>query len=945
VADRHLVVVPHTHWDREWYQSFETFRYRLVRLLDDLLDLLERQPSFRHFTLDGQTIVVADYLEVRPGARERIAKLVREGRLLVGPWFVLPDEWLVSGEALIRNLRRGLAQARELGPAMRVGYVPDQFGQVGQLPQLFAGFGCEAAVLWRGVPAAVDESLFWWEAPDGTRLLGVYLMHGYGNAVHLPLEPEALARRLSDEADRLAARSRIPSLLLMNGSDHVAPQAGLPAALEAALASLPGTRVEIGTLPGFVERARREAPADLPRHRGELRSGLRAPLLEGCASARMPQKRADFLNDRLLTRQLEPLAAWLAALGGDADPAYLDLAWRIALENHPHDSICGCSIDAVHAQMDARFARVADVAQAHLRRVAADLGRRVAPPGSGPASGVAAWNPHASGAAEAEGELELDAGGRGPRPSLHLVAADGRRIPLAAERVEPGQVAAEYRLPANGAAILVRGLPAEFMGLFVCGLRTAAGARGRAVDVVLGAERPAGFELEAAKRRVLAWLAEAGEATVAFRAQRLPRFRLRFVDELPGCGLRVYRIGRGRAGGPSRLRAERLAEGGAAIENGQVRLEVDAAGRVCFQDLGRGVRVEDALRLVNEGDRGDEYNFDPVPGGECVERPARVRVRAAAGEAEASLRLELGYRVPAALDPRRDRRSTRRVWLRARVELRLARQGPRVALGIDLDNAARDHRLRAHLRAPFAARRFEVESAFEVVRRPIAPQPGDFGSDRPSEFPIGATPQRGFASVSDGALALTVANRGCAEVEAVPEPDGSASLALTLLRAVGWLSRGDLALRPGHAGPALETPGAQVQGAHRVELAFWLHAEGDPQRIADAHRFAAPPWLFAAEGDPDAPLRDGARLLEIDDPAVVVSAIEPRVQSSTLIRLYNASDAPRRVAVRWRGPRVRALAPVDLAGHAVALEGFRADEGAAASLTLRPWQIVTLETV
>jgi alpha-mannosidase len=347
---------------------------------------------------------------------------------------------------------------------------------------------------------------------------------------------------------------------------------------------------------------------------------------------------------------------------------------------------------------------------------------------------------------------------------------------------------------------------------------------------------------------------------------------------------------------------------------------------------------------VSEGDRGDEYNFDPVPGGERVERPSRVRVRLLpASEAEVSLVLDLEHRVPAALGPRRDARSARRVRLRSRLLLRLACGSPRVALELDVDNTARDHRLRVHVRAPFAATRFEVESAFEVARRPIAPQPGDFGSERPAEFPIGATPQRGFATLADGARALSVANRGCAEVEAVPEEDGRTSLALTVLRAVGWLSRGDLALRPGHAGPALETPGAQAPGAQRVELGFWLHADGDRERVADAHRFAAPAWLFPADGDADAPLRDGARLLEIDDPAVVVSAIEPRVQSSTLVRLYNASDAARRIAVRWRGPGARRLAPVDLAGHALALDGFRAGEGASATLALRPWQIVTLE--
>ncbi|HXZ85246.1 MAG TPA: alpha-mannosidase, partial [Myxococcota bacterium] len=139
----HLVVVPHTHWDREWYRTHEQFRARLVGLLDGLLDLLERDPEFRCFSLDGQTIVLDDYLAVRPEARARIEALVRAGRLAIGPWTVLPDEWLVSGEALIRNLRLGLTRGDAFGGAQRLGYVPDQFGHVGQLPQIFAGFGFE----------------------------------------------------------------------------------------------------------------------------------------------------------------------------------------------------------------------------------------------------------------------------------------------------------------------------------------------------------------------------------------------------------------------------------------------------------------------------------------------------------------------------------------------------------------------------------------------------------------------------------------------------------------------------------------------------------------------------------------------------------------------------------------------------------------------------------
>jgi alpha-mannosidase len=968
----HLVVVPHTHWDREWYRSFEEFRYRLVRLLDGLLDLLDRDPDYRHFTLDGQVIVLDDYLEVRPGARERIAKRVGEGRLLIGPWYVLPDEWLVSGEALIRNLRLGLAKAAEFGGSMRLGYVPDQFGHVGQLPQIFAGFGFEAAVLWRGVGDDVDETVFTWEAPDGTRLFTVYLVHGYGNAMHLPLEPEALAQRLAGEIRALEKRSRIPTLLLMNGSDHLEPQPGLPAALAGAVAELrdledlKAPSFEIGTLPGFVQRARGESPPDLSLHRGELRSGLRAPLLEGCASARAQQKRADFFNDRLLTRYLEPLAAWLAALGGDADSAVIDLAWRIALQNHPHDSICGCSVDAVHEQMETRFARVAEIAGAHLRRVTRELGSRVAAPergfGPGARERVIAWNPQAGGRVQAEGEVELDLPSGSRRPlSLHLRDAAGRRIPVHAEIAEPGEVGAQYLFNPEGAAVVVTGFPPEFMGQWVQDLRWCRKGGRLEVDLLLGADPCADFDLAAAKRAFAAALESEGDCEVLFRARRLPRVRLRFVDELPGCGLRVYRA----AKGPARPRGSALGgglvareteRGGAVIQNRSWRVEALPDGRVRCEHLSSGALIEDAVRLVSEGDRGDSYSFDPVAGTAPVERPSKVRVRLApASEAEVGIVLDARYRVPAELAADRRRRSGRSVSLPARIDLRLAEGLDRIDLSVTVDNTARDHRLRVLVRAPFSASRLELESAFETVERPIAPGPSDFGSEQPAEFPIGASPQRSFATLLDETRALTVANRGCSEVEALREQDGSTSLALTLLRAVGWLSRDDLGLRPIHAGPPLETPGAQVPGPHRIELSWRLHAPGDPLRTAEAHRFAAPALAFAGgkcAADPSGELlADGARLLEVDDPAVVVSAIEPpadgaggtgRPGRAPVARLYNASPQPRRVRVRWNGAEARRLGTVDLAGCPAGDACLEPGDDGAVTLALRAWQLVGL---
>jgi alpha-mannosidase len=327
-----------------------------------------------------------------------------------------------------------------------------------------------------------------------------------------------------------------------------------------------------------------------------------------------------------------------------------------------------------------------------------------------------------------------------------------------------------------------------------------------------------------------------------------------------------------------------------------------------------------------------------------VERPERVRVRLEpASEAEVALSIDARYRVPAALDSARTRRSPARSVLPARITLRLWEGLDRVDVDIELENTACDHRLRAHLRAPFAARSFEVESAFEVVQRPIAPEADAFGSARPAEFPIGATPQRAFATLCAGGRGFSVANRGCSEVEAVGEADGSTSLAVTLLRAVGWLSRGDLILRPVHAGPAVATPGAQVPGRHRAEFCFRLHAAGEPARTLEAHRYASPALLFAGGSDAG-PLDDASRLLEVDDPEVIVSAIEPRREQGAAIRLYNASAQPRRVRVRWNGAGGPELRAVDLAGRPDGRVRLACEADGAVGLELRGWQLVGLRT-
>jgi alpha-mannosidase len=272
-----MAVVPHTHWDREWYSPFQTFRLRLVDLLDDLLPRLEADPAYAHFLLDGQMAVVDDYLAVRPEAEEGLRRLATSGRVAMGPWYILMDEFLVSGETIIRDLQLGLERAARFGGAMRVGYLPDMFGHIAQMPQILRQFGFDHAVVWRGVPSSVDRTAFWWSSPDGSTVRAEYLPTGYGNGATLPDDAKGLLERLRGWID--AQGSLIDAdtpVLIMNGSDHLAPQGFLGQVVAEANALQDELDVEVTSLTTYLENAPRDG---LPTWQGELRSGARANLL------------------------------------------------------------------------------------------------------------------------------------------------------------------------------------------------------------------------------------------------------------------------------------------------------------------------------------------------------------------------------------------------------------------------------------------------------------------------------------------------------------------------------------------------------------------------------------------------------------------------------------------------------------------------------------------
>jgi hypothetical protein len=345
---RPIRLVLHTHWDREWYLPFEGFVERLLPTIDLVLDTMRSDPRLTHFHLDGQVALVDDYLARRPERAEQLRSLIADGRLSCGPWVALVDEFLVSGESIVRSLDDGLRRGDNLGGAMRIGYVPDQFGHVGQLPQILRNAGIDSAVAWRGVPAVVETGEFRWRAPDGSEVLATYMPFGYAQGARMGQTEEGFIERLAGELARSEPWLRDDQpLTLMTGNDHEQLDPRIPDLVERARSR--GVDVSISSLSECVGRT--PAP-DAPVVTGELRSAARANLLPNTYSVRPHQKVERAGAELVLERYAEPLAALVPGFEWPGED--LAEAWQLLHLNGAHDSVCGCSTDEVAHAVDER---------------------------------------------------------------------------------------------------------------------------------------------------------------------------------------------------------------------------------------------------------------------------------------------------------------------------------------------------------------------------------------------------------------------------------------------------------------------------------------------------------------------------------------------------------------------------------------------------------------
>jgi mannosylglycerate hydrolase len=830
-----VLVVSHTHWDREWYHAAGRFRQRLVALVDELLD--DPPAEGESFLLDGQGIVLDDYLAVRPERASELATLLRQGRLEAGPWYVLADELIPSGEALVRNLLAGRDALRaRRADAPPVLYCPDAFGHPAILPALASGFGLGLVIAWRGYggPRWPDGDTVRWSDASGAEVLMYHLPpDGYEFGSSLPDSGESAVERWRRLESALASRATTGVTLLLNGADHHARQRDLALALRTLRDAARPSSVVVGSLRSAAEALQHAADnRALPVIAGELRDSYGYTwTLQGTLGSRAHQKRANAMLERTLVRDVEPWIVMERRGGGATERALLRATWRALLEGQPHDTLCGTSIDAVALALDARHADVDDRNRGHRESALAsllehDLERaRRAPHEWKPAIVIRNRAPRSRG-----GIVEL---------VLQQTLADVAVGPGSATRQGARRRLTPWR---------VDGMPLQVM---------------RTRRHVAMTESPRDYP----------------DADLVAEASAVG-----WVEDIGGYAVVTSRLG-GAPSSSASIATNLVAVAKVVLENGLVRVTVAPNGAVRVHDLTSGRLVEDAFRLEDADDIGDLYT-PAIRAARAVAPPRRVDV---VHRGPLRGEIAISYALPGV--PRRGAAG------RCTVAIILDADAPFVRVRVRGRNGSRDHRLRLRVATGIASSETIADAAFRpVARAPLAPS----ATEQDMEQVVPTAPLHRWVARFSSTAGATVFSDGLAEYESLA--DGA--VAVTLVRAVGALSRCDLPERPGHAGWPADLPRAQCIGPFDAELALALHGPASPEQL-DAIERMADDVLLPLVGETlrsnlAQPLRAGG--LELSGEGLAFSAACPaRVDGWVTLRCVNRRDVA--VAGAWRTSR------------------------------------------
>lgn len=851
----HYHVISNTHWDREWRYPFQVYRMDLVDMMDKLLYILENDERYNTYLLDSQTVLLEDYLEIRPENKEKIRSFVEEGRLQIGPWYTLPDEWGCPGEALVRNLLMGHRVAREFGRVMKVGYTPFSNGQISQMPQLYQGFGINSCFFYRGIGKHIAPSDFIWEGPDGSRLFGFrfgdYARYNYyylvyrpgllGRTIHdreyewkpeeipyhvavehsqdrqyrwlnqkLQVHEEFLPQALSGVFQETYKEAQTRQLLYMMGHDHSYPASEECDLIEAARKYLDSSKEKLlhSDLETYMELFEKEAE-DLPVVTGEMRhtlkEGLWTTLMAPILSCRLYLKQMNCRVNTRVMHESEPLAS-LAWLNGAEYPArYFELAWKKLLINQAHDAIGGCSIDRVHQEMIPRWTEVESLSDEICRRSMANIMKTIDGSSIDPSHlQLTIFNSlpfERSGITECIIDIPVE---MGQDKMFCIETVDGDPVPI--------QILSDYQYQPT-----IEG----------------------------------GYEL-----------------SMPFEVQR---FRTSiYLENIPSLGYQTFVI---KPGKTPREKPKNIIKSDNEMENEFFQVRINPNGTLWLREKVSGRTFDNLCCLEDTAEFGDPWNRIGLKNEKpfySLKQKARIST-VHNGPLKGTLRIDLDFPVPAYKDSS-SRRSEDMINLPVTLYVTLLEHSTTLDIRVELENTARDHRLR--MLFPSGIKNAEhsfAEGQFDVLSRPIQLP----SSEGWKESPYPTHPMWNFVDVSDGNEGFAVINDGLIEYEVID--DKERTVAITLLRSFGKF----IFERP--------TPEAQCQGKHTYNFYLYPHAGyWDETEIFQIKTDKLVP-LQAVESAPTRGTEDTLRsFLSFDSDALVCSAIkQSEDQKSLVLRIFN----------------------------------------------------------
>jgi len=906
-------VISGTHWDREWRYTFEQSLLRLGDLLDAVMDVLEKNPDYRCFHIDGGYVVVDAYLTARPQNRARLESFIRAGRLAIVPWFTLPDMFNIAGECIVRNLLVGKRKAQEYGGAMRSGYTATSYGQTSQLPQIYKGFDIHSALFYRGTNKHQMDPITLWEGRDGSTL---HVIRGFDEVtrtnwffyVQTPLvhgkpprdlsyryDPADLPAHMADEIlyeldfqvlnerhdfsrDRASLEKALANIrgqafpyaigrhvLALDIEDNERAFDLLPEIIRQLNTVAPDVEIVQDTFDEYVEAVLADVKGkSLRRVKGEIRQTAVEPGFNGLygmtPSSRVNLKLANEDCETWLIHTAEPLSALAAMLGGMEYPRlFLDRAWTALLKNQAHDNICGAAVDQVHRDMMAHFSETRTIAQEVTRRACEAIWKKIDLSGFAPGDQTLTFfNPlpqKRAGVFQAMIDLPKPPAGGGyvdPCSGLSAVEEDGG-VP---SRPKPVRYDHFDIVDAQGRPVAWQMLSREPITIRI----------ERELDAAIG------FSADRCRVLIEAEAPSAGYATYALRP-RPPRY----VPE--------------PAPGPER---GLIATPDGALENEHLAVRISPNGTFSLLHKPTGKFFEGLHFFADSGSTGNAHlDRRPVRDTTCVSLglPARLTL-IESNPLRGIWRIDTTLQVPAAAtDDGRDR-------LRQLVEipistwLTLRRGSRRLEVRTRIVNAARDHRIQVLFPTDIATDEVAAESAFAIETRNFLWR--DTADNNEKHYPF--QPMQNFVDVSDGKAGLALLNRGMREYSMLD--DTRRTLGLTLLRTHRAYMTANTTMIPDEFD---RYTGSHVFGELEFRYALYPH-KGDWREggvVAEAYDFKAPVHILQGVPKPgDLPACQSLVRIEPEGGAARMAALAQSDDGKAwILRVWNAVEEPVRASV------------------------------------------------